>query len=252
MAALTLGGGVRATARESITRDDLAPVFDELGVVGTFVAFDETSSRFIQVHAARAQQPYIPASTFKIPNTVIAFETGVVKSPEEVFRYDGKPRAVKAWERDMTLREAIAVSNVPVYQEIARRVGAAQYVTWLDRLEYGNRRIGGPIDEFWLKGPLEITATGQAFFLLIFARGQHRASARSQAMVRDMIRLEAKGSHLLFGKTGWDGRIGWWVGWVEDGSRVTPFALNIDMPSVDMAPKRIALGKALLARLGVY
>ncbi len=250
MAALTFGAG--AIAKQSVTRDDLASVFEELGVVGTFVTFDEKPGYFVTVHGARAEQPYIPASTFKIPNTLIAFETGVVKSPEEVFRYDGKPRAVKAWERDMTLREAMTTSNVPVYQEIARRIGAAQYVTWLDRLEYGNRQIGGQIDEFWLKGPLEITASAQTFFLFIIARGQHRASARSQAMVRDMIRLEAKGSRLLFGKTGWDGRIGWWVGWVEDGSRVTPFALNIDMPSVDMAPKRIALGKELLARLGVY
>jgi beta-lactamase class D len=71
-------------------------------------------------------------------------------------------------------------------------------------------------------------------------------------LVRDMIRIEAKGTRELFAKTGWTGTLGWWVGWVEDGSRITAFALNMDMASVDMAAKRIEIARALLARLGVY
>lgn len=259
-ALLCAGGGVLASAafgsvaraREVIARNDLASVFQEMSVAGTFAAFDANGNRLIVVDPERAARRYIPASTFKIPNTLIAVETGAVTAPDELFRYDGKPRAVKAWEKDMTLREAITVSNVPVYQEVARRVGLQRYATWMDRLDYGNREVGATVDEFWLKGPLQISAIEQAQFLGALAKGQLKASHQAQAIARDMIRIEAKGSRVLFAKTGWTGKIGWWVGWVEDGARATAFALNIDMPSVDMAPQRIALGKELMARLDVY
>ena len=251
LAGLVLGR-IDARARETIARDDLRPVFQEMGVVGTFVAFDAKADRITLFDRERAARRYIPASTFKIPNTLIAFETGAVMGPDEMFRYDGKPRAVKVWERDMTLREAITASNVPVYQEIARRVGRERYVSWIEKLGYGNRRIGEAVDTFWLKGPLEISAIEQVQFLAKLAAGQFPASAKAQSMVRDLIQIEVKGHRTLFAKTGWDGRLGWWVGWVEDGQRVTAFALNIDMPSTEMAPKRIDLGRALLGRLDVY
>jgi beta-lactamase class D len=48
----------------------------------------------------------------------------------------------KAWNRDHTLRSAIAASAVPVYQEIARRIGAERMQKYLDLFEYGNRNIG--------------------------------------------------------------------------------------------------------------
>ncbi len=241
-----------AGAREVVARDDLKSVFRDAGVAGTFVAFDAMADRMTLVDRERAARRYIPASTFKIPNTLIAFEAGVVSGPDEMFRHDGKPRAMKTWERDMTLREAITASNVPVYQEIARRVGLERYRSWIDRLGYGNREIGEAVDTFWLKGPLETSAVEQVQFLAMLGQGKLPASARAQALVRDMIRIEAKGPRTLFAKTGWTGKLGWWVGWVEDGSRITSFALNIDMSSVDMAPKRIDLAKELLARIGVY
>ncbi len=244
--------GFNANAREMIARDDLAVVFKEMDIVGTFVAFDVRPNRFTFVHPKRAETRYIPASTFKIANTLIALETGNVDGPDEMFRYDGRPLRVKAWERDMTLREAMSTSNVPVYQEIARRIGLTQYWTWLDRLDYGNRKAAPPIDQFWLKGPLEISAQEQVQFLAKLALRQLKASQQSQATVRDMLRIETKEARELFAKTGWDGSIGWWVGWVEDGSRVTTFALNMDMTRIEEAPKRQALGKALLSRLDVY
>lgn len=250
MATLTLGGS--ADAREMIVREDLQAVFTDMGLVGTFVAFDVRPNRFTFVHPERAEKRYGPASTFKIPNTLIAFATRIVENPDVMFRYDGQSRGVKAWERDMTLREAMAVSNVPAYQQLARGIGLPRYMRWLDRLDYGNRMVGEPVDRFWLDGPLEISALEQVQFLAVLALGQLPASARAQAMVRDMIRIEDKGSRVLFAKTGWTGGIGWWVGWVEEGDRVTAFALNIDMATIDMAPKRIAVGKELLARLDVY
>jgi len=152
------------------------------------------------------------------------------------------------------MREAIAASSVPIYQEIARRVGIARYREWLDRLDYGNRQPGTVVDRFWLDGPLEISAVEQAKFVARLAQGQLPVSARSQSIVRDILRLESGNTRVLFGKTGWlfssTPQIGWWTGWVEQAGKISAFSLNIDMASSAEVSKRIPLGKALLAKLG--
>lgn len=244
--------GKRASAGETVVREDLAAVFQQMGLVGAFAALDAAGDRLTLVNAERAQTRFVPASTFKIANTLIALETGALKDADEMFRYDGKPRAVKAWERDMTLREAIAVSNVPVYQELARRVGLANYRDWLQRLDYGNRDPGSVVDRFWLEGPLAISTVEQVRFLGKLALGRLPVSERARAILRDIIRIEEKDGRVLFAKTGWSGKIGWWVGWIEHGDRVTAFALNMDMTTADLAPRRTEAAKALLGRLGLY
>jgi beta-lactamase class D len=44
--------------------------------------------------------------------------------------------------------------------------------------------------------------------------------------------------------------LGWYVGWVERDNRRWFFALNIDMPSPDDAPKRVTLARRLLTDAG--
>ena len=239
-----------------VERPDLAAVFAEQGTPGTFVLYDASAGRLTVVDRTRAARRYVPASTFKIANSLIALETGAVKDEREVIPYGGKPQPFPQWERDMDMRDAIRVSNVPVYQEIARRIGRERMKAQLDRLGYGNRRIGTVVDRFWLDGPLRISALEQARFVARLAQGKLPLSERSQRVVRDILRLEEKDGAALFGKTGWASgptppQIGWWVGWVEREGRVYSFALNIDMASADDTPKRNAIGRSLLARLGV-
>lgn len=250
--AAALGGIGVACAQETIRLGDAEDVFARQQISGTFAAYDTGADRLIVLNAERAGRRFIPASTFKIPNSLIALEVGAVKDAGEVFRYDGKPRRVAAWQKDMTLREAVTASNVPVFQEIARRVGLDAYRNWLAKLDYGNREAGAIVDRFWLEGPLAVSAIEQTRFLARLADGALPMSTRSQGMVRDIIRIEEKDGRTLFAKTGWDGKIGWWAGWVERGDRKTAFALNMDMSRIKDAPKRISLGKELMAHLGVY
>lgn len=253
VACLAFAGTADAASVEE--RPDLRAVFDEQGVRGTFVLYDVAAERITVVNGERANRRYAPASTFKIANSLIALETGAVADETEVVPYGGKPQPVEAWERDMNMREAIKVSNVPVYQEIARRIGLERMRAMIDRLDYGNREIGAVVDRFWLDGPLAISALEQARFVARLARGDLPVSARSQFIVRDILRLEQAGDAVLYGKTGWlagtEPSIGWWTGWVDRDGKIYAFALNIDMPSVEDAPKRIAIGRSLLARLGV-
>ena len=243
-----------ARAQPVVERSDLDAVFSEHGATGTFVMLDEAADRITVVNRARAERRYFPASTFKIANSLIALETGAVKDEGEIIPYGGKPQPIKEWERDMGMRDAIRMSNVPVYQEIARRIGLERMTAAVERLDYGNRQVGTVVDRFWLDGPLEISAVEQAGFVARLARQQLPVSARSQAIVRDILRLEGRNGATLYGKTGWTTSvkpgIGWWVGWVERGNSIHAFALNIDMSSVNDAPKRIAIGRTLLGRLG--
>ena len=139
--------------------------FSSESVHGVFVLCKNSSNSCTTNNAARASTAYIPASTFKIPNALIGLETGVIKDERQVFKWDGKPRAMKQWERDLTLRGAIQVSAVPVFQQIAREVGEMRMQKYLNSFSYGNANIGGGIDKFWLEGQLRISAVNQVIFL---------------------------------------------------------------------------------------
>ncbi|WP_296228965.1 OXA-60 family carbapenem-hydrolyzing class D beta-lactamase [Ralstonia sp. UBA689] len=256
MTACAFAMGVTTARAELVVRDDLKRMFDEAGVSGTFVLMDISADRTYVVDPARAARRINPASTFKIPNSLIAFDTGAVRDDHEVLPYGGKPQPYKQWEHDMALPEAIRVSNVPVYQEVARRVGHERMQAYVDAFDYGNRQIGSVIDQFWLRGPLEISAFEEARFTSRMALKQLPVKPRTWNMVHRMLLIEQKGDASLYAKTGlateYQPEIGWWVGWVERAGHVYAFALNIDMPREGDMAKRIALGKQLMSALGVW
>lgn len=257
LAALVLAASaMTAHAGETIERRDLEARFRNAGVTGAFALYDVAADRLTLVNAERAEKRVLPASTFKIANSLIALETGAVADENEIVPYGGAPQPIKAWERDMSMREAIAVSNVPVYKAIARRVGLDVYRAWLARLGYGNEDPGGDIDTaFWLVGPLTISAVEQVHFLAALAEGRLPASARAQSIVRDILLQEQRGDWRLYAKTGWATApapdIGWWVGWLETEAGLYTFALVIDVRSRADVDKRIPLAKALLREAGV-
>jgi len=243
------------SAASSTERADLEAVFAENGLAGTFVLYDVAADHLTLVDGKRAGRRFVPASTFKIANTIIALETGVVKDENEIIPYGGQPQPFKTWEKDMSMREAIALSAVPIYQELARRIGLERYREWLARLDFGNRQTGTIVDTFWLDGPLEVSAVEEARFVARLAQQKLDASVHSQSIARDIIRLESRDGRVLYGKTGWRfssaPNLGWWTGWVEQHGKISAFSLNIDMPAATDAPKRVAVGKTMLSRLGV-
>src|SRR4051812_7725084 len=95
---------------------ELVKCFEDEGVVGTFVLFDPVTDTMFVSDQARATKRFVPASTFKIANSLIGLDTGAVKNVDEILPYGGKPQRIKEWEHDMGLRDAIKISNVPIYQ----------------------------------------------------------------------------------------------------------------------------------------
>src|SRR5258706_5665977 len=184
-------------------RDDLAKRFFDAGTAGTFIGYKTDDYLMIASDKVRSGEAKLPASTFKIPNSVIALETGVVADPDkDVFKWDGVTRSIEAWNKDHTLRSAIAVSAVPVYQEIARRIGAERMQKYVDLFEYGNRDIGGGIDQFWLTGNLRIDPMQQVDFVDRLRRGVLPVSKRSQELVRDILPVTKVGDATILAQTG--------------------------------------------------
>jgi beta-lactamase class D len=174
----------------------------------------------------------------------------------DVFKWDGVTRSIEAWNRDHTMRSAIAASAVPVYQEIARRIGAERMQKYVDLFEYGNRDIGGGIDQFWLTGNLRIDPVQQVDFVDRLRRGVLPVSKRSQDLVRDILPVTKFGDTIIRAKSGLLGAeigkpsLGWMVGWVEKGDARTVFALNLDCREPRHIADRMTLAQACLSDIG--
>jgi beta-lactamase class D len=254
---LPVRGFANVAPQRSEIREDLAKHFTDENTVGTFVGYKVDDYLIISSDRNRSGEAVLPASTFKIANSIIALETGVVGDPDkDVFKWDGVVRSIEAWNRDHTLRSAIAASAVPVYQEIARRIGAERMQKYVDLLEYGNRDIGGGIDQFWLTGKLRIDPVQQVDFVDRLRRGALQVSKRSQDLVRDILPVTKVGDAVIRAKSGLLGAetgkpsLGWLVGWVEKGSANTVFALNLDCLEPRHIADRMKLAEACLSDIG--
>ena len=233
-----------------------ASFFRDQGVTGTIAVLDQRDTEALMVHdQVRAEQRFVPASTFKVPHALFALDAGVVKNEFQIFKWDGQVRMVKAWNRDQNLRSSMRHSALWVYQEWARTIGKAREQAYLEAIDYGNANPGGGVDRFWLDGDLRISAVEQISFLQRLYSNELPFLKSHQRLVKDVMIVQAGGDWILRAKTGWsirtDPNIGWWVGWVERPNGPVFFALNIDMPNGRKdAPKRISIAKAILNNMG--
>lgn len=230
-------------------------LFSEAGIEGTFVSCRQPDGVMTGYNPERALERLPPASTFKIPHTLIALQSGAVSGPDEAFEWDGKPRAFRSWERDMTLAEAMQASNVPVYRGVASRIGRDRMQTHLESFDYGSRQVGESLSDFWLVGPLEISAAEQCRFLLRLATGRLPVDPEHLQTLRAMLATDAGDGVTVYAKTGWttapDPGRGWWAGWVEGSFGTAAYAIEIDMTDAGQAPLREQLGREALRLLGL-
>ncbi len=230
--------------------------FAARGIAGTFVLFEPCENRWRVLDPDRARRGFLPASTFEIAHALIGLETGALADEHEIFRWDGTPKPVDAWERDHTLDSGMRESVVWMFQEVARRVGKARMREWVGLLEYGNRDIAGGIDRFWVQGSLRISAVEQVEFLRRLEEGRLPVGPRARRLVREALVVERTKDHVLRARTGTvrrsEGGVGWWVGWVERRGRpVAYFAMNATPVAGPSREARIALSREILREAGV-
>ncbi|MGB0563692.1 MAG: class D beta-lactamase [Spirulinaceae cyanobacterium] len=244
------------TQQDAIAQNiDFSAHFQDLDVEGSILIDDLKGDRTYQHNPERNQTAFLPASTFKIPNSLIALESGVITHELAVLTWDGVERSFPVWNRDLNLRQAYKLSAVWFYQVLARRVGHERMQAWMAQLDYGNGAIGSPaaIDTFWLQGELRITPAEQIEFLQRLHAEALPFSAQTFATVKDIMIVEQTPDYTLRAKTGWalDAQVGWYVGYLERGEEVYFFATNLDISDFDALPKRQAITRRCLAQLGL-
>lgn len=220
-------------AASVIERDDWGAVFDEHSVVGTIALREVGRDETLVWNADRAAEPRRPASTFKILNSLIILETGVLPDVDTLVPWDGVERSIPAWNQDHSLRTGIEVSAVWMYQEMARQVGRERMLELVQSAGYGNEALGGPIDEFWLTGDLAISSLEQLDFLERLVTGDMPFAPEYIDAVRDILVRQAGEDWSWSHKTGTalveEPDLGWLIGSTTWGDRQWVFALNIDL-----------------------
>ncbi|MBX7218700.1 MAG: class D beta-lactamase [Blastocatellia bacterium] len=214
--------------------EDLSKYFH--GHTATFVLFDVKNNKWTRFNKQRSTQRFSPCSTFKIPNSLIGLETGVIADENFVIKWDGVKRSREPWNHDHNLQTAIRDSVVWYYQELARRVGQEKMKHYITAMHYGNEDISGGIDRFWLNDSIKISAEEQVKFLLKLHKNELPVSARSLKIVKDITTLSNAKGVIFRGKTGsWygdnEGSLGWFVGYVERDGNAYIFAANAEDPA---------------------
>lgn len=232
--------------------DVVAAVFAAENIEGTLIVATPDGTPVHVFNADRSKTQYSPASTFKIPNTLIALKADVVTSKESPFTWDGTAQGRDAWNKDHTLESAFEVSCVWCYQEIARDVGSERYVVDLAGLNYGNQEIGERVDMFWLNGDLKISAAEQIEFLSAMVNYEVPYKRDHVDLVKEIMLVEQSANYSLYAKSGWTGsalHTGWYVGYIEKDGDMLLFAMNIEMDKAEQAGLRKELTIRSLAAL---
>ncbi|WP_198375128.1 class D beta-lactamase [Neoroseomonas rubea] len=254
-----------ATTRAIIRR---APLTEAIGPREVaFLARDLGSGAEHALEDSDLGSRHAPWSTFKIPNLLIALETGVAADLDAARRWDSARRPAAphwpaAWRRDHTLRSAFAASAVWYFQDVAKEVGTTRYRATLSRWRYGNAEVPDGSDSFWLGRGLTIAVSEQVAFLAELLAGRLGVSQRSLAALAQASWSGQVGTALVHGKTG-SGPVtpgefrgpfeGWYCGFVvrPDASPVV-FALFTRAPGfASLAAFRREFSLQLLARIGV-
>ncbi|SMF93783.1 beta-lactamase class D [Methylomagnum ishizawai] len=233
----------------------IAGIFAQYHAEGTLVLSALHSGKTYLHNDIRAERRFSPASTFKIPNTLIALETKASTGPDDTFKWNEQTYDFPDWNHDQTLASAFKVSCVWCYQELARRVGAEQYRDYLRRMDYGHLQTPFETTTFWLDGSLQISPLEQIAFLKKLYRRSLPFGAAAYEGLRQIMLAEATPDFKLYAKTGWAARmqpqVGWYVGYVETLSEVWLFALNMNIHGEQDLPLRQKITREVLAAKGI-
>lgn len=221
------------TDNNKIVKPEFQSIIDSSDVKGSILIYDLNKDIYYSNDFEWSNKGYLPASTFKIANSIIGLETGVIENDSVVFKWDGKKKWLKNWEQDLILRDAFQFSCVHCYQEVARKVGSKRMNDYVSNLNYGNLEIDSTnIDEFWLEGESRISQMQQIDFLKRFYNFELPISKRTENIMKNIMLIEETEQYKLSGKSGLSNvnqkYNGWFVGYMELKNNTYLFATNLE------------------------
>lgn len=265
---ILLAGLVTGCSLNSVKKDDsLKKYFDENKVEGCFALFNNGTGKVTVYNLSRYfDSSYLPASTFKIVNSLIGLQKGKIVNDSMVIKWDSVKRSNEKWNRDLTMYEAFRVSSVPYYQEVARRIGKDTMEAYLNLLGYGKMSdtaklvITSPVDTFWLDNSIKVTPDQQLGLVKKLYFGElpgffkvHQETVKRAMLFEDSINFR------LGYKTGWgilpnNNNLAWVVGWIEENNHPYFFVLNFETAdrNADIVTIRMKILKGILRQLGFF
>lgn len=210
----------------------------------------EAETRAVLLAEGDCESRVTPASTFKLPLAVMAFDAGIIISPQEPklpFK-EGYSDWVAAWRQDTDPLMWMHYSNVWYSQRLTEQLGADRLTSYAQGFGYGNTDFSGDpgrnngLERSWISSSLKISPLEQAGFVAALLARQLPVDGRAVSGALSLLESpgEADGWQ-VWGKTGsayprradysfdyakgW----GWYVGWAEkSGRRVVFVRLNQD------------------------
>lgn len=234
----------------------LTQLFHQHQVEGTLYVSNLSGDKEFFHNLDRANTQFASASTFKVLNTLIALQEGIISDLNQVVKWNGSvDERFPEWSQDQTLGTAFKFSCVWFYQAIARAVGLDKYRAYIQQSGFGKLIEPCETDTFWLEGKLKISAVEQVCFLKKIYLRTLPFSKKAYLGLKEVMLAEKTDQYKIYGKTGWAARVnpqvGWYVGYAETLDDTWFFATNIQVENEKQLPLRISLSRGGLIHLNI-
>ena len=195
------------------------------------------------------EKRYAPMSTFKIPLSLIGFDSGIlVDEMHPVWPFkEGYVDWREVWKQDQTPKSWMKESCVWYSQVLTKKLGMKKFQEYVTKFDYGNKDLSGDkgqnngLTNAWLSSSLQISSAEQVAFLQKMLAGKLPVKPHAVAMTKNIIFVEElKNGWKFYGKTGMGSLInidgtknpdlyhGWFIGWIEKGDRRIIFSNHIE------------------------
>ncbi len=221
----------------------------------TLIADAET--RTVLLAEGDCETRVTPASTFKIPLAVMAFDAGIVTSahePKLPFK-QGYSDWNANWRQDTDPAMWMHYSNVWYSQRLTEQLGTEKLTDYARRFGYGNSDFSGDpgrnngLERSWIASSLKISPLEQAGFVAALVQRQLPVSPHALEGAIGLVESAGMASGWqIWGKTGsayprradysfdYSRGWGWYVGWAEKANRRIVFVrLNQDEQRHDVS-----------------
>ena len=222
-------------------------VFSLLTAEERFLLVDGRSGETVFQLGSQFDERMSPCSTFKIPLSLMGYDAGVLKDEQTpVWQFqESYDDFLDTWKGPISPQSWMQYSCVWYSKVISCHLGLKKMQDYLAAFDYGSQDMSvgivppGKADPAWFhSSPLKISLKEQIDFLNKMLQNKLHVTNHAIVMTRAILfKEELPQGWKLFGKTGWSGSIGrndatvleygWFVGWIEKGTHVFPFAYLI-------------------------
>ncbi|WBL20954.1 penicillin-binding transpeptidase domain-containing protein [Zunongwangia sp. HRR-M8] len=240
-------------------------IYNRLDLQGSTTIYDYNKKEWIYTNKKDAQVTSLPASTFKIPNSLIILSNDVLEDENEIYKWDGEPKfhfgfEFKVWEQNTDLKKAYKNSTIWFYEKASKQLNRKVYQNTLKKIGYGNNDLSEKGSDFWNYGSFAISPKNQVEFLIKLYENKLPFSQSTIEKVKQIMISEKTDHYIFRDKTGWtrqNGKdIGWWVGYLTTTDNIYFFATrltkNIENENPNFLSGRKEVTKDILKDLGAF